>query len=193
MMGWWRGAQAIVVAGYSIQGGRRVRILSRGCMTAAMATTWLAGVSGQAVAQSSNFDPTVTPQLNRVYAGCVLHSDTVESLQLDIRDGNGSVIQDPPEIGFVVVYALTKDNDGQPVLNGSNVVGHTGPVLCRNAGAVAIANTTQTTQIPASGTVDVKDVEDAFILRYENGGTTEKVICHTVDTNTDCFRISPSS
>lgn len=187
MMEYTRGARVAAAAGHGIQGGGRARTWSRACMASALAAPLLAGLSTQAVAQL---------ELNRAYAGCVLTGSTVSGLLTDLgTSGIAQHTNGSPEVAFVVVYALNNDNDGQPAtVRGTR--GFTGPVICRNQDVTGIANTTQTTRIPASGTVNVLDVEDVFILRYvlngpANAGTREKVICHTVDANTDCFRISP--
>jgi hypothetical protein len=66
--------------------------------------------------------------------------------------------------------------------------------------------TSQTADIPDSDTgaesVTTLDAEDVFILRYQLNddqgeppvgvdGVIEKVLCHSTNDNTDCFRISP--
>jgi hypothetical protein len=92
---------------------------------------------------------------------------------------------------------VDNDNDGQPVSGG-----FTGPIICINENNenLGVEVTSQTAPIPPNGTgastVDTLDAEDAFILRYvlnggDNDGVKEKVICHTVNDQTDCFRISP--
>lgn len=136
------------------------------------------------------------PQNSHVWAGCTLSPDTVANLQADVNAGIDAEANTDIQVAFVVVYALTKDNDGQSLGEAST----TGPILCTNPSEVGIENTTQTTPIPPTSTgatsVNTLDAEDAFILRYDlnggaNSGTTEKVICHTVNDQVDCFRISP--
>lgn len=170
----------------------------------ALVAALLAGTSLQAVAQTPELN------LNRVWAGCTLDSSmggTVDGLLDDLAaSGIAAHSEGDPEIAFVVVYALTNDNDGQPAkVRGTD--GFTGPVLCLNEDLnldggidLGIETTEQTDDIPASSSdataVNTLDAEDVFIVRYElsngeNIGTVEKVLCHTVDSNTDCFRISP--
>jgi hypothetical protein len=135
------------------------------------------------------------PTPNHVWAGCVLSTgsgSTLPKLQADVNQGGFSTYAHGVEVAFVVVYSRSK-NDGQP-----KGAGFTGPIICINPD-LGIEATSQDAQIPAPGvatSVDTLDAEDAFILRYKlnggaNNGTIEKVICHTVADNTDCFRISP--
>jgi hypothetical protein len=142
-----------------------------------LAAVLLTGTSIQAFAQTAG----------HVWAGCVLSPEAVAALEASVDAGAGI---GTPEVAFVVVYSL-KENDGQPI--GS---GFTGPVICTNPGLVATpAPTTQTTDIgTASDTVTILDAEEAFLLRYqfEDAPTDiEKRVCHTVDSNTDCFLITP--
>jgi hypothetical protein len=158
---------------------------TRSCMATALAAALLTGVVVPQVAESANFDPTTTPLPDRIYAGCQLDTSTGGT----VHDLN-SALEGGHEIAFVVVYSLNNDNDGQPLVNVSgSVTGFTGPVICVNPDIAAIANTTQTSSI--SG-VDTLDIENAFILRYTDS-TTKKSLCRTVDTNTECYQISPSS
>ena len=146
-------------------------------------------------------DVAAAPQLNRVSGeDCLLSSAAVGALLTDLAAaGIPGGSPGTPEIAFVVVYSLNHDNDGQPVrVGGTN--GFTGPVICANDDVTGIDPTMQTTDIPVAATgassVTTLDAEDVFILRYRlNGGTNdgdvEKVICHSTNENTDCFRISP--
>jgi hypothetical protein len=118
----------------------------------------------------------------------VLTPGAVDELEASV-DPAGSAIG-TPEIAFVLVYSLNHDNDGQPVtVQGQS--GSTGAVICRNTEVVAApAATSQTTDI-GSNNVTILDAEEAFIVRYQIGSTIEKRVCHTVNQNTDCYRISP--
>jgi hypothetical protein len=125
------------------------------------------------------------PDLNRIWAGCVLSPEAIDALEADVADGQGI---GTPEVAFVVVYSLNNDNDGQPVTVASQS-GFTGPVICRNdAVAGSIAGTSQTDNV---GAVTILDAEEAFVLRVQSGSSIAKRVCHTVNNNTDCFRISP--
>jgi hypothetical protein len=152
----------------------------RACPALAVASALIAGASvyaAVAVAQDA-------PNLNRIWAGCALSQDTVDALLLDVAAGG---IEDP-EIAFVVVYSLNNDNDGQPVTV-QGQAGFTGPVICRNTDVVsAPVPTSQTDNV---GTVTILDAEEAFLLRLGSGSSISKRVCHTVNNNTDCFRISP--
>ena len=114
-----------------------------------------------------------------------MSQDTVDALLLDVAAGQGI---GTPEVAFVVVYSLNNDNDGQPVaVQGQS--GFTGPIICRNNEvAGSIADTSQTTDV---GNVSILDAEEAFVLRVQSGSSIAKRVCHTVNNNTDCFRISP--
>lgn len=125
------------------------------------------------------------PNLNRIWAGCVLSPEAIDALSADVAAGQGI---GTPEVAFVVVYSLNNDNDGQPV-SVAGRSGFTGPIICRNDGvAGSIAGTTQTDNV---GPVTILDAEEAFVLRVQSGSSTAKRVCHTVNNNTDCFRISP--
>ena len=144
------------------------------------------------------------PMPNRVFAECVLNTssqgqqiNTVAGLQEDILDanppGNADEIQDdpPPEIAYVIIYAINNDNNGQLLVdNQENPVGFTGPVICVHPD-FDITEVLQTTDIPD---VDILDVQDALILRHTPEGAAASVedanrTCHTTDGNTDCFDI----
>jgi hypothetical protein len=150
------------------------------CATMALAAFLLMGASVQALAQ--------TP--GHVWAGCELSATAVDQLETTLDDAG--IID--PEVAFVVVYSLNNDNDGQQVAGG-----FTGPVICRNNDVVSAPTpTTQTNDIgSASATVTVLDGEEAFLLRYQFEGEEEendieKRVCHTVDSETDCFLIVPA-
>lgn len=119
---------------------------------------------------------------------CTLEDDTIAALQGDVAAGIGA--EGDVEVAFVVVYSLNNDNHGQPVADGT-----TGPVLCTNPDFVGPDETAQTDQIPDTGTVDIRDSSEAFILRYEPSATeaaeAEARFCHTVNANVDCFLVGP--
>ena len=148
----------------------------------ALGLTTLASLPAPALA----VDP---PAANRIWHGCELSSALAGDLEtlIDTQGGTSgsSAIDDRPdasiEVAFVVVYSLNNVNDGQPV--GS--AGFTGPIICA-APSFSVQPTTQTPDIPSA---DLLDAEDAFILRYRSDGNTQKRICHTVGSSTDCFRV----
>jgi hypothetical protein len=150
------------------------------------------------------------PVANRVWAGCELDLNTVNALK--------SALAQPPiaagAVSFIVVHALTKANDGQPLTLTSGG-GTTGPVICipgrQTGAAIAIEKTTEEEDVPRSedqgsgvASVDLLDISQALAARYSYGTPSkfEKRFCHTVAnpatgepgnpppaTNTDCFRI----
>jgi hypothetical protein len=162
-------------------------ITRRPCMRTACGALALAMAA--TIATSTAFAQSGAPTADRIWAQCVLHSDTVNALINDMTNSpQGNRLGTAKEVAFVVIYSF-QDNDGQPLGAG----GFTGPVLCRNTTVVPnVATTLQTASIGTSSRpVDVLDVENAFILRYQESGTTniEKRFCHTVDANSDCFRL----
>ena len=155
---------------------------------AALASALLLGTSVAAVAQTAPPGPSA----NRIWGGCILDGGTVDSLLADLDNGGipASNSAGSRQVAFVVIYSISNDNNGQPV--GTRDV--TGPVVCTNRDVVDIVTTQQTNAIPetGAGTVDVLDAESAFLLRYRvnNSGLFEKRICHTVDSDADCFRLT---
>ena len=177
------------------------------CVAAALASVLFVGISGEAVAQ--------TP--GDVWAGCILEDTTVAALKAEMPVGNGNkpLFYEDGMIAFVVVYTM-KDNDGQEFsANGGGGTGEfTGPVVCVNPNAdvtsspdppaefagVGIAPIEQDDPIPngqANATeVITRDAEEVFLLRYEladgdEPGTIEKILCHAVNDEMFCYRISP--
>ena len=158
--------------------------MRRACAALVLSSVALAGTTAPLFAQTAN----------QVWAGCVLNT-ALANLQADVTAG--ASLTAPPEIAFVVVYSLNNDNDGQQITTGPPG-NFSGPVICRNP-AASIATAKQTDPIPVGGSgassVDILDAEEAFILRYRinggpNNGKVEKRVCHTVNSNTQCFRIS---
>lgn len=169
---------------------------SDACRVVVASAAMAAFLSGPAFAA---VDP---PQPERVWGGCVLDPATVAEIQADVNVGIGLASATDIRVAFVVVYSLN-DNDGQGPVSLGPATGFTGPILCTNPAEVGIPNeVTESADIPAqtgpSGatSIDILDLEEAMILRYDvNGGaadgTIEKRFCHTVGVNNDCFRISP--
>jgi hypothetical protein len=139
-------------------------------------------------------------QPERVWGGCVLDPATVENIQIDVNEGIGADLDTDIQVAFVVVYSLN-DNDGQGPVSLGPTTGFTGPILCTNPAEVGTPiEVTESQDIPTqtgpSGatSIDILDVEEAMILRYEvnggsAGGAIEKRFCHTTGVNNDCFRI----
>jgi hypothetical protein len=118
------------------------------------------------------------PTADRVWAQCTLTQAEVTALTNRMT---GTGLGTPKTVAFVVIYSF-QGNDGQPLTGG----GFTGPVICRAPGV----NIQQVLQTDNIGTSDVLDVENALILRYQpDGSSVEKRYCHTVDANSDCFRL----
>jgi hypothetical protein len=145
-----------------------------------MATAFIASTSVPDIAAAQS-----NPTADRVWAQCTLTQAEVTALTNRMT---GTGLGTPKTVAFVVIYSF-QGNDGQPLTGG----GFTGPVICRAPG-VNIGQVLQTDNIGTTGDpVDVLDVENAIILRYQESGPplgpVEKRYCHTVDANTDCFRL----
>jgi hypothetical protein len=171
---------------------RRYRIRSdRPWGAVAWASALLVATSVAAVAQTAPPGPSA----DRTWGGCVLDTQeggTVDNLLADLDAGGipASNNSGSRQVAFVVVYSISNDNNGQPI--GTRDL--TGPVICTNRNVVDIVTTEQTRSIPETGggTVDILNAASAFSLRYRvnNSGLFENRLCHTVDSNADCFRIS---
>jgi hypothetical protein len=170
---------------------RRGSALGGTVATVLAAAALLTGASDRAIAQEYN---------RFFWDGCELNSnrdniDTEAGLIGDLEDsGLGFSPDGDVQVAFVLVYSL-EENDGQPVNLSGPGTGFTGPVLCLNGTDFAIAETTQTTAIPenVTKTADFLDFEEVSIIRYRLNpdGPIQKVLCHTVKSNSDCVLISP--
>jgi hypothetical protein len=171
-------------------GARRTAGLAVHTLTALLGTAALVGLANEAHAQTAD---RILP--------CTLTSLAVTELSNSLIAA-GIPATPPPEIAFVVVYSLSKPNDGQAIATGT-----TGPALCKNSNVVAVTNpgvVTETTPIPSPNpdnhNVDILGVETVVITQYQNPSaqvpnpsTWEKRLCHSVANNNDCFTITPSS
>ena len=153
-------------------------------LPALLVAGFVAGVSPAALGV-----PPGPPSEDHVWGGCLLTTGAtgaVEALGKSLKGPGGKGVPSP-QIDFVLVYTLRNDNDGQRFGDGT-----TGPILCTNPDTVSIETTLENTAIPASGNVDIKALEQALIMQYQQaGGIRNKRICHTVADNTDCFLIKP--
>lgn len=144
------------------------------------------------LSQQAQSDPTA----NRVFFECTFttgSSTTFGTLnsalnisQQDLNQLQGSQIQ----ASYILIYVRENPNDGQDLKNSTSF---TGPILCANADTVDITQTTEGTAI--TGPVDIVGAEEAAHLQFRpTGGVpadTEKRVCHTVASITDCFLIQP--
>ena len=184
----------------AVVGGRRCG-MAGAWKAMVLASVLLVGGSIEAFAQD-----TPNPAKDKVWGGCVLDTlTTVPNLIADIQEGLN--ISDPGvTVSFVVVYTKANNNNGQPLTTPSGVLQvllsarirtrSTSPQKTRTEAPLK-----ETTDIPGgidgaspADDVDIKSVEEVFILQYKvNGGDldgdTENRVCHTTDANVDCFRI----
>lgn len=145
------------------------------------------------LSQQAQADP---PTANRIFFDCTFttgSADTFGTLnsalsiaQADLSKLQGNEIQ----ASYILIYVRENPNDGQDLKTSTSF---TGPILCTNADTDDIVKTTEGT--PISGPVDIVGAEEASHLQYRpTGGVvadTEKRVCHTVASNTDCFLIRP--
>ena len=136
------------------------------------------------------------PTPNRVFSECTFttgSSTTKGTLNSvldidspDLNDLEGGEIQ----ASYIVIYVLENPNDGQDLASSTSF---TGPIICTNVDTVDISITTEGTVIP--GPVDITGAQESSHVQFRpTGGTaadTEKRVCHTVASNTDCFLIQP--
>lgn len=149
-------------------------------LSALLVAGFVAGVFPAALAV-----PPGPPSEDHVWGGCVLTTGAVGALRRSLIGPDGEGVRSP-QVDFVLVYTLQNDNDGQHFGDGT-----TGPILCTNPDTVSIETTLENTRIPDSGKVDIKALEQALIMQYQQAGIRNKRICHTVADNTDCFLIKP--
>jgi hypothetical protein len=187
----------------SARASHRLGTAGAGMVTLLTAAALLVGASDRAAAQpqANKFfwqDCTLSGPGEGTVLGVANPPGQREGLLGELADrGLGSNMgSDPvdPEVAFVIAYSLNNDNDGQPIGDGS--AGYTGPVLCLdgdNFNRDEWDATDDTMPLSGDGNANFLDMEQVTIIRYQriDTGAIEKVVCHSVDTNVDCVRISP--
>jgi hypothetical protein len=157
----------------------------------------ICGISSRAEAE-----PAGTPTQNRIFFNCTFTTSALSGLQsvLNIpEDSLGQLNDGVIQASYILIYVTGNPNDGQRI-SGSEPSAFTGPILCTNSDIDDIDPTTEAADIPPAGSgadsVDILGSEEVSHLQYQlNFGTTpgdtEKRVCHTVASNTDCFFIRP--
>lgn len=130
------------------------------------------------------------PPANKVWGDCQLTQEAIDGIVASL-ESTGGVPSGNGKVDFVVVYTLQNPNDGQK-LGVEGGPSFTGPVLCANTTNVDIASTEENTPIPKDSdpetTVDIKALEQALIVQYDQAGIRKR-FCHTVANKNQCFLI----
>ena len=139
-------------------------------------------------------DPSGTPTANQIFFNCTFTTDSLNSA-LDIGQPHLNKLSSGQiEASYIIIYVRQNRNDGQRLAGASP--SYTGPVLCVNSGLDNFTDITPTTAGTAiAGPVDIVGAEEGSHLQYRPTGgaesSTEKRVCHTVASNTECFLIQP--
>jgi hypothetical protein len=176
--------------------------------------SWIVGLLCAAViggiSSKSEAEPTGTPTENSVFFDCTFDASVLQSiLEIETADlamlNNGTL-----QASYIIIYVTSNPNDGQnlTVTPPPNPPKFTGPILCTNDLTDDITPTTADTLIPPTPvpapvppdtgpTVDILGAEEVSHLQYRPTGgddaETEKRVCHTVASKTECFLIQPKS
>lgn len=145
----------------------------------------IAGVPSKAEAQ-----PAGSPTANDVFYNCTFTTEdlnaalTISQANLDLL-ASGQI-----EASYIIIYVRENPNDGQ--LRTGTTPSFTGPVLCTNVDTADITQTDEGTAI--AGPVDVLGAEEVSHLQVRSSSSTdpddtEKRVCHTVASKTQCFLI----
>ena len=145
----------------------------------------IAGVPSKAEAQ-----PAGSPTANDVFYNCTFTTEdlnaalTISQANLDLL-ASGQI-----EASYIIIYVRENPNDGQ--LRTGTTPSFTGPVLCTNVDNADITQTDEGTAI--AGPVDVLGAEEVSHLQVRSSSSTdpddtEKRVCHTVASKTQCFLI----
>lgn len=159
---------------------------------------WVLGLACATVMWNVSFkaeaEPSGTPTAGQIFFNCTFTTESLNSA-LAIAQPNLNKLQSRQiEASYIIIYVRQNRNDGQ-LLAGTPPL-YTGPVLCTNSGLDNFADITPTTEGTAiTGPVDIVGAEEASHLQYRPTGgaesSTEKRVCHTVASKTECFLIQP--
>ena len=134
--------------------------------------------------------PAGSPTANDIFYNCTFTTAdlnaalTISQANLDLL-ASGQI-----EASYIIIYVRENANDGQ-LLTGTTP-SFTGPVLCTNVDTADITQTDEGTAI--AGPVDVLGAEEVSHLQVRSSSSTdpddtEKRVCHTVASKTQCFLI----
>ena len=161
------------------------RLVSRSWILGLLCAGFIGGVPPKAEAE-----PAGTPTANDIFYNCTFTTEglntalTISLANLDLLD-SGQI-----EASYIIIYVRENANDGQ--LLAGTTPSYTGPVLCTNVDTADITQTDEGTAI--TGPVDVLGAEEVSHLQVRsststNPDDTEKRVCHTVASKTQCFLI----
>lgn len=139
-------------------------------------------------------EPSGTPTADQIFFNCTFTTAGLNSALSIAQPNLNKLSSRQIEASYIIIYVKQNRNDGQ-LLAGTSP-SYTGPVLCTNSGVDNFTDITPTTEGTAiTGPVDIVGAEEVSHLQYRpTGGTessTEKRVCHTVASKTQCFLIQP--
>ena len=148
----------------------------------------IAGVASKAEAQ-----PAGSPTANDIFYNCTFTTAGLNGALSITQANKDLLLSNQIEASYIIIYVRQNANDGQE-LDGSTPTTplFTGPVLCTNIDSADITVVTEATAIP--GDVDILGAEEVSHLQVRSSDSddpddTEKRVCHTVASKTQCFMI----
>ena len=164
------------------------RSVSRSWVLGLLCAGLIGGVSSNAEA-----DPAGTPAANEIFFNCTFTTGSLNGALSITQANKNLLLSNQIEASYIIIYVRQNANDGQE-LDGSTPTTplFTGPVLCTNIGTDNITVTPEGTAI--AGPVDVLGAEEVSHLQVRSSTSTdpddtEKRVCHTVASKTQCFMI----
>ncbi len=145
----------------------------------------IGGVPSKAEAQ-----PAGSPTANDIFYNCTFTTAGLNTALTISLDNLGLLDSGQIEASYIIIYVRENANDGQ--LLAGTTPSYTGPVLCTNVDTADITQTDEGTAI--AGPIDVLGAEEVSHLQVrsstsENPDDTQKRVCHTVASKTQCFLI----
>jgi hypothetical protein len=139
-------------------------------------------------------EPSGTPTANQIFFNCTFTTDSLNDALAIGQSNLNKLSSRQIEASYIIIYTRQYGNDGQPLATATP--SFTGPVVCVNSGLDNFTDITPTTAGSAIlGPVDIVGAEEGSHLQYRPPGgavsNTEKRVCHTVASNTECFLIQP--
>jgi hypothetical protein len=138
-------------------------------------------------------EPAGIPTANDIFYNCTFTTGSLNGALSITLENKDLLLSNQIEASYIIIYVRQNANDGQE-LDGSTPTTplFTGPVLCTNIDTDDITVTTEGTAI--AGPLDVLGAEEVSHLQVRSSTSTdpddtEKRVCHTVASKTQCFLI----
>ena len=134
--------------------------------------------------------PAGSPTANDIFYNCTFTTEDLNAA-LNVSQANLDLLASGQiEASYIIIYVRENPNDGQQ--RTGTTPSFTGPVLCTNVDTADITQTDEGTAI--AGPVDVLGAEEVSHLQVRSSSSTdpddtEKRVCHTVASKTQCFLI----